>query len=130
MAIFCHPFWIDNVYNVPVALLQLYLEQGFADAFELVGGLTNHENTLQVAFYQDMLTKGCRIPTVGNSDSHGTVDRAFRYRENPGVRPGERPGGDHRGGEKPLQYPPGRIRGTGAAVSRLLPADELRHVPV
>lgn len=74
MAIFCHPFWIDNVYNVPVALLQLYLEQGFADAFELVGGLTNHENTLQVAFYRDMLTQGCRIPTVGNSDSHGTVD--------------------------------------------------------
>lgn len=77
MAIFCHPFWIDNVYNVPVALLQLYLEQGFADAFELVGGLTNHENTLQVAFYRDMLTQGFRIPTVGNSDSHGTVDRAY-----------------------------------------------------
>lgn len=78
MAIFCHPFWIDNVYNVPVALLQLYLEQGFADAFELVGGLTNHENTLQVAFYREMLDPGWPdSPAVGNSDSHGTVDRAY-----------------------------------------------------
>lgn len=24
-----------------------------------------------------MLTQGCRVPTVGNSDSHGTVDRAY-----------------------------------------------------
>lgn len=77
MAILCHPFWIADVHNVTDAMTRLYLENHYADAFELIGGQTNHENMLQIAFYQQLLSEGCRIPVVGNSDSHGTADRVY-----------------------------------------------------
>ena len=77
MAIFCHPFWLAHVHHVTNEFTELYLREGYADAFELIGGQSNHENMMQVAFYQDLLADGCRIPVVGNSDSHGTVERIY-----------------------------------------------------
>lgn len=77
MAIFCHPFWLADVHNVTDSFTRLYLENGYADAFELIGGQTNHENMLQVALYQELRAQGAQIPVVGNSDSHGTVDRVY-----------------------------------------------------
>ena len=77
MAILCHPFWLADVHNVTDSMTRMYLENHYADAFELIGGQTNHENMLQIALYQQLLSEGCRIPVVGNSDSHGTVDRVY-----------------------------------------------------
>ena len=77
MAIFCHPFWLADVHNVTDAFTRFYLQNGFADAFELIGGQSNHENMLQVALYQDLRANGASISVVGNSDSHGTVDRVY-----------------------------------------------------
>lgn len=77
MAILCHPFWIADVHNVTDAMTRMYLENHYADAFELIGGQSNHENMLQIALYQQLLSEGCRIPVVGNSDSHGTVDHIY-----------------------------------------------------
>lgn len=54
---------------------KFYLENGFADAFELLNGHTLRENNLQTAFWHDMCAGCCNIPIVGSSDSHGTVNR-------------------------------------------------------
>lgn len=77
MAILCHPFWLADVHHLTNDFTALYLKNGYADAFELVGGQSNHENMLQIAFYQQLLSEGYEIPVVGNSDSHGTVDRVY-----------------------------------------------------
>lgn len=74
LSIFCHPHWVADVYNVTDAFTRFYLENGFADAFELIGGQTNFENMMQVAIYHDLIAKGCKIPAVSCSDSHGTVN--------------------------------------------------------
>lgn len=74
LGIFCHPHWIADVYNVSDAFTRFYLENGFADAFELIGGQTGLENQMQIAMYQEMISKGARIPVVSSSDSHGTVN--------------------------------------------------------
>jgi len=42
------------------------------DAFEILGGLEDRENNLQIALYTDARAEGCNIPIVGSSDSHGT----------------------------------------------------------
>ena len=75
MSVFCHPFWQADVHNVTDGFTEFYLKNGFADAFELIGGQSNHENMLQIAFYQQMLAEGASIPVLGNSDSHGTVNK-------------------------------------------------------
>lgn len=77
MAIFCHPHWIADVYNVTDSFTKFYLENGFADCFELIGGQTNKENMMQVSFYNEICSKGFKVPIVGNSDSHGTVNKPW-----------------------------------------------------
>lgn len=75
MAVLCHPFWLADVHNLTNEFTAQYIRKGYADALELIGGLSNHENMMQIAFYQQLLSEGCRVPVVGTSDSHGTVDR-------------------------------------------------------
>lgn len=77
MAILCHPFWLADVHNLTNELAAYYLKNHLVDAFELIGGQGNHENMLQVAFYQQLLSEGCQCPVVGDTDSHGTVDRVY-----------------------------------------------------
>ena len=92
LGIFCHPHWIADVYNVPDAFTRFYLEKGFADAFELIGGQTGLENQMQIAMYQEMLAKGARIPVVSSSDSHGTVNSICFNQMKTMVLPGKTPG--------------------------------------
>ncbi len=77
MAILCHPFWISDVHNVTNEFVELYLRNGLVDAFELTGGMTNHENMMQIAFYHQLRSEGCEIPVVGSSDTHGTIDHIY-----------------------------------------------------
>jgi len=74
LGIFCHPHWIANAYHVPDAFTNFIFDQHLFDAFEVVGGQTNCENEMQLAIYHDARARGCRIPIVGNSDSHGVVN--------------------------------------------------------
>ncbi len=74
LSIFCHPHWVDHVYNVTNEMTKYYLENGFADCFELIGGLECEYNQTQLALYSDIRAKGININIVGNSDSHATVD--------------------------------------------------------
>jgi len=74
LAVFCHPHWIPDTYDVPDSLSRAFLENGVFDAFELIGGQTSHENNMQVAFYNQLRTEGVKIPITGASDSHGTIN--------------------------------------------------------
>lgn len=77
LSIFPHPHWISNVYNVPDELSIQYLKNGVFDAFEVIGGQTANENNMQTALYYQLRAEGYKIPIVGSSDSHGTINRGL-----------------------------------------------------
>ncbi len=77
LAVFCHPFWIADMYNVPPELSRLFLMGTEFDAFELIGGQTAHENNMQTALYNELRAQGCAMPVLGASDSHGTINRGL-----------------------------------------------------
>lgn len=73
IAILVHPFWIyQNEYNMQTHMTKYMFRSGCFDAFELLSGLSDKENNLQLALYADMLCENISIPIVGSSDSHGT----------------------------------------------------------
>ena len=72
LGIFCHPYWIANVYHIPEKLVDFLFEKKPFDAFELLGGHEVHSNNMQTAYYNDARAKGMKIPIVGASDSHST----------------------------------------------------------
>jgi hypothetical protein len=74
LGIFCHPFWIPEVYHVREKLVDFLFEKKPFDAFELLGGHEVYSNNMQTAYYNEARAKGLKIPIVGASDSHGTED--------------------------------------------------------
>lgn len=74
IAIFPHPYWIPNVYNVPDVLTDMLLTGGMFDAYELIGGMGVSGNNLSTARYCELRERGLKIPVVSSSDSHGTID--------------------------------------------------------
>ncbi len=75
LSIFAHPYWINNVHQVPEELTEYMLGTQPFDAFEVFGGLTYfQQNGFQVQQYHDFCAKGHRIPIVGNTDSHGSTE--------------------------------------------------------
>ncbi|MBQ8894578.1 MAG: PHP domain-containing protein [Clostridia bacterium] len=67
LAIYAHPFWCPNRYNVSEELGDLMFEEKIFDAFELVGGAPVNP---QLAIWQEYALRGNRLPVVGSSDSH------------------------------------------------------------
>lgn len=74
LSIFCHPFWVNRGYNVDEELSEFFLSNGIFDCFELVGGMERESNNIQISLYNELRSKGVRIPIVGSSDSHRTVN--------------------------------------------------------
>lgn len=75
LAIMVHPHWIHTgAYHVPEKMSVAMLKAGLFDAFELIGGQGLRENLPQVSLWQQLRAEGNRIPVVGSSDSHGTVN--------------------------------------------------------
>ncbi|MEG0952629.1 MAG: hypothetical protein RSE96_11955, partial [Niameybacter sp.] len=74
MCILAHPHWLSDVRNLSDSFTSFYLKNGLADAFELIGGQSWHENMTQIALYHHLQAGGAQIPIVGSSDSHGTVN--------------------------------------------------------
>ena len=74
MGIFCHPYWIANVYHVGEKMVDFLFENKPFDAFELLGGHEVYSNNLQTAYYNEARAMGMKIPVVGSSDAHGTED--------------------------------------------------------
>ena len=70
IAIFPHPFWKANVYNVSEELCDLLFDANIFDAFELMGGTPTTASNMQLGLWQAQRLKGNNIAVVGSSDSH------------------------------------------------------------
>ncbi|MBR6766720.1 MAG: CehA/McbA family metallohydrolase [Clostridia bacterium] len=70
LAIFAHPFWSPNRYNISGDFQNLLFDERMFDAFELIGGCGEVNNNLHLAQWQDQQMKGNVLPAVGSSDSH------------------------------------------------------------
>ena len=72
LAIFAHPFWCPNRYNVTQEFADLLFDARIFDALELVSGGVGPgiRNNQQLALWQEQNMKGNVLPVVGSSDSH------------------------------------------------------------
>lgn len=84
IAIFPHPHWISNMFNVPDEMSRAFMLNDVFDAFELIGGQSAHENNFQTQFYYEMREeyyerrgKRMALPVLGASDSHGTINSGW-----------------------------------------------------
>ncbi|HBL40514.1 MAG TPA: hypothetical protein DDY98_02665 [Ruminococcaceae bacterium] len=75
LAIFAHPFWINNVYQVPPKLSEALFANRKFSAFEVLGGENYFEhNGFQTLFYYEQCAKGRKYPVVGSTDSHSSIN--------------------------------------------------------
>ena len=75
IAVFCHPCWQTEGYELNTAVTQEIFRRRKFDAFELLGGFYPHlwpSNNEQLAWCCEEWGRGGRFPVVGLSDSHGT----------------------------------------------------------
>lgn len=70
IAIFAHPYWQPDQYNVSEGFADLLFNEKLFDAFELAGGVNAKGLTQQLALWQEQCLKGNRLNVVGSSDSH------------------------------------------------------------
>lgn len=70
IAIFAHPFWKPDHYNISEDFCNLLFDAKIFDVFELFNGGYCHEDNLQNALWQEQRQKGNRIPVVASSDCH------------------------------------------------------------
>jgi Predicted metal-dependent phosphoesterases (PHP family) len=75
LGIFCHPYWISDVYQVPESLTDFILKNHPFDAFEVLGGENYYEqNGHQAEKYNQDRISGVHYPIVGSTDSHRSVN--------------------------------------------------------
>lgn len=80
LGIFAHPNWVVDTFHVPERFTDYMVEQGWFDAFEVLGGERYFEqNGFQTLRYYDDRARGYRYPIVGATDSHSS------YSSNPGA---------------------------------------------
>jgi len=73
IGIFAHPYWINDMVQVPEPFTRYMLEKHPFDAFEVLGGETYfHQNGFQTAVYYDEYRHGRIHPIVGSTDSHSS----------------------------------------------------------
>ncbi len=70
IAVFLHPFWEPNVYNVATAWAPALYKSGMFDCYELIGYQGARGNNFSVMLYNDMREEGVRLPILGDSDTH------------------------------------------------------------
>lgn len=75
VGIFAHPYWINDMFQIPEPFLFHMMEKHPFDAFEVLGGENYYEhNGFQTALYYDEYRKGRVHPIVGSTDSHGSTE--------------------------------------------------------
>ncbi|MDR2525957.1 MAG: hypothetical protein LBC83_07255 [Oscillospiraceae bacterium] len=75
LGIFCHPYWLSNVLQVPPAFVDYMMETHPFGAFEVLGGENYFEqNGFQTLQYYEDRAKGRRYPIVGSTDSHNSCN--------------------------------------------------------
>lgn len=70
IAIFAHPYWQPDQFNISTDQAKYMFDQKIYDAFEICGGIETRSNNLQLALWQEQCLKGNRLSVVGSSDSH------------------------------------------------------------
>lgn len=79
LGILAHPFWFNDVQNIPDRELDYIIENHMMDAVEILGGdhyyaeRYREQNRLQAVRYSDDRARGLRYPIVGSSDSHSCL---------------------------------------------------------
>ena len=74
LAIFCHPYWLEDMYQIPEDFTRYMLQEHPFDAFEVLGGENYYaQNGLQTALYYEEYRHGRVHPIVGSTDSHGST---------------------------------------------------------
>ena len=74
LAIFAHPYWLNEARHVPETFLEYIMEKHEFDAFEVLGGENYFEhNGFQTIRYYEDLAKGRKYPIVGSTDSHSSL---------------------------------------------------------
>lgn len=80
LGIFCHPYWISNVLQVPESLTDFMLKNHPFDAFEVLGGENYYEqNGFQTHKYYEIKAQGYNFPIVGSTDSHSSINNENAY---------------------------------------------------
>ncbi len=80
LGIFCHPYWISNVHQVPENLTNFMLKSHPFDAFEVLGGENYYEqNGFQTHKYYEIKAQGYNFPIVGSTDSHSSINNENAY---------------------------------------------------
>ena len=75
LGIFPHPNWRANVYHVPEKFTDWLFESQPFDAFEVLGGESYYEqNGFQTVRYYEEAARGRRVPIVGSTDSHSSLE--------------------------------------------------------
>lgn len=70
IAIFPHPFWCPNVYNISKEFCDILFNEKIFDAFEVFGAVNQKQNNMQFSLWQEQILKGNNLPVVASSDSH------------------------------------------------------------
>lgn len=74
LSVFAHPYWIEDVWQIPEKFTGYMLENHPFDAFEVLGGENYYaQNGFQTALYYQECMKGRVHPIVGSTDSHGST---------------------------------------------------------
>ncbi|MBO5737463.1 MAG: PHP domain-containing protein, partial [Clostridia bacterium] len=80
LGIFCHPNWINDLYQITEDFTLYMLEHHPFDAFEVLGGENYyHQNGLQTAMYYEEYKHGRVHPIVGSTDSHNSMSCNRNY---------------------------------------------------
>lgn len=70
LAILAHPCWIPRRYNISREFVDYLFRENIFDAYEVIGGMFDGGNNMQVALWIEQMRAGISIPVVGASDSH------------------------------------------------------------
>lgn len=80
LGIFCHPYWLSNVHQVPENITDYMLKTHPFDAFEVLGGENYYEhNGFQTHKYYEIKAQGYNFPIVGSTDSHSSINNENAY---------------------------------------------------
>ncbi len=75
LAIYVHPFWVSDMWNVTEKMNAYMFEKHPFDAFEVLGGeLYYMQNGLQTAYWYKECADGRVHPILGSTDSHDCTD--------------------------------------------------------
>lgn len=70
LAIFAHPFWYPNLYNISKEFCDLLFDEKIFDAFEIVGCMQPYLINVQQQLWVEQKDKGNYLAPLGSSDSH------------------------------------------------------------